>query len=195
MVAWHCEGLINCDRQCNYLLVLTRTTFPLSTICLSMLWEKEPRPKASWNISARNLWVALVLAEMFLQDLEQPTNFCPCYGWYPVIGYLCLYKCNMWIFGGIHDWHNKECPLIEKDSEVTVGCPSHCTQLHPRFHFPGVFFFGSFALLASKKTIKPPLFGSKFIFNSPLFTSNLVSSLEKDPHSDGWYSMTWVIGI
>ena len=41
-------------------------------------------------------------------------------------------------------------------------------------------------LPVSQKTIKPPLFGSKYLHNSPLLASNLVSSLEKDPHSDGW---------
>ena len=49
----------------------------------------------------------------------------------------------------------------------------------------GYISFGTLALLASQKTIKPPLFGSKYPYNSPLLASNLVSSLEKDPHSDG----------
>ena len=48
----------------------------------------------------------------------------------------------------------------------------------------GYISFGTLALLASQKTIKPPLFGSKYLYNSPLLASNLVSSLEKDPHSD-----------
>ena len=49
----------------------------------------------------------------------------------------------------------------------------------------GYISFATLALLASQKTIKPPLFGSKYLYNSPLLASNLVSSLEKDPHSDG----------
>ena len=51
----------------------------------------------------------------------------------------------------------------------------------------GYISFGTLTLLASQKTIKPPLFGSKYLYNSPLLASNLVSSLEKDPHSDGWF--------